>query len=34
MKPLPYTPITGAEILTLRNALPAIAAWLRAREAK
>ena len=28
-----YQPVTAAEILTLRKALPAIVAWLRAREA-
>jgi len=29
-----YTPITGAEIIARRSALPAIVAWLRAREGK
>lgn len=29
-----YQPITAAEILILRRALPAIIAWLRAREGK
>jgi|GEM_PF-3681915 len=29
-----YAPITGAEILALRRALPGIVAWLREREGK
>jgi len=29
-----YQPITAAEILALRKALPAVVAWLRAREGK
>lgn len=29
-----YQPITAAEILAMRAALPAIVAWLRAREHK
>jgi hypothetical protein len=29
-----HTPITAAEILALRKALPGIIAWLRAKEGK
>ena len=29
-----YSPLTGEEILAMRRALPAIVAWLRAREGK
>jgi hypothetical protein len=29
-----HTPITAAEILALRAALPGIVAWLRAKEGK
>jgi len=29
-----YQPITAAEILMLRKALPTIVAWLRAKEGK
>ena len=32
MKPLPYEPMTGMQVLEMREILPALCAWLRARE--
>ena len=32
MKSIPYEPLTGMQVLEMRASLPALAAWLRARE--
>jgi len=33
MKPIPYTPLTGREILALRQTLPLVVLWLRRQRA-
>ncbi|MEI6494255.1 MAG: hypothetical protein WCO94_17045 [Verrucomicrobiota bacterium] len=32
MKPIPYEPMTGMQVLEMRAILPALVAWLRSRE--
>jgi len=34
MKTIPYEPMTGAQVLEMRAILPALVAWLRAKEGK
>ena len=34
MKTIPYEPMTGTQVLEMRAILPALVAWLRAKEGK